>query len=112
MKAPRETTLVAACLQLLALRGVFAWRNNSGAFVLGEGKGRRFVRAGMKGSADILGVLPGGRFLAVECKIGRNRPTTAQTAFLNTIRAAGGLALVVWDVKELAEALDTERSQA
>ena len=45
MKAPREQDLVAACLQLLRLRGVFAWRNNSGAFVLGEGKRRRFFRS-------------------------------------------------------------------
>jgi hypothetical protein len=58
VKAPRETALVRACLELLALRRILAWRNNSGAFLLGEGTGRRFVRAGLRGSADILGVLP------------------------------------------------------
>ena len=41
MKAPREQDLVAACLQVLRLRGVFAWRNNSGAFVLGKAVGVR-----------------------------------------------------------------------
>jgi hypothetical protein len=49
VKAPRASALVAACLQLLRLRGVLAWRNNAGAFALGEGPGRRFFRAGTKG---------------------------------------------------------------
>jgi hypothetical protein len=68
VKAPRETELVRQCLALLGLRGVFAWRNNSGAFVRDQGEARRYFRAGAVGSPDILGVLPGGRFLGVECK--------------------------------------------
>jgi hypothetical protein len=107
VKAPTEATLVRACLELLALRRIFGWRNNSGGFVVGEGKDRRLVRAGLKGSPDIIAVLPPtGRFVGIECKVGRNRPTPEQAAFLETVRAAGGLALVVWDVRELAEALD------
>jgi hypothetical protein len=89
-------------LQLLALRGVFAWRNNSGAFVIREAGRRRFVRAGLVGGSDILGVLPGGRFLAVP----GNRPTAAQRAFLDQVTAAGGLALVGYDVAELSRFLD------
>jgi hypothetical protein len=107
MKAAREQDLVAACLTLLSLRGVFAWRNNSGAFVLGQGQGRRFFRAGLVGSADILGLLPpAGRFLALECKVGRNKPTAQQAAFLAAVEAAGGLSLVVYDVAELVRLLD------
>jgi hypothetical protein len=106
MRAPREQDTVRACLQLLSLRGVFAWRNNSGAFVLGRGRGRRFFRAGLPGSSDVLGVLPGGKFLAVECKAGRNRETLEQAAFLEAVRAAGGVAVTVRDVGELAALLD------
>jgi hypothetical protein len=105
MRAPRETELVGACLRLLALRGVFAWRNNSGAFVIGKGRARRFVRAGAVGAPDIIGVLPGGRFLAVECKRPGRRPTPAQDAFLDRLRQAGALALVIDDVAALDRAL-------
>lgn len=107
MKGGGETALVKACLALLKLRGILAWRNNSGAFVLGEGAGRRFFRAGLVGSSDIFGVLPPkGRFLAVEVKVGRNRPTAKQQLFAAAVRDSGGLALTVWSVAELAELLD------
>jgi hypothetical protein len=107
VKKPREQDLVNACLQLLKLRGVFAWRNNSGAFVLGEGKGRRFFRAGLVGGSDILGVLhPTGQLLAVEVKRPGGKPTPQQQAFLDAVRAAGGVAAVVRDVAELVALLD------
>lgn len=108
MKAPSEADLVAQCLMALNLRGVFCWRQNSGAFVVGSGPARRFVRMvrGAEGVADVIGLLPGGRFLAVECKVGRNRPTEKQSAFLARVAALGGLALVVRDVRELDEAIE------
>jgi hypothetical protein len=94
-------------LQLLKLRGVLAWRNNSGAFVLGKGKGRRFFRAGLVGSSDILGCLPaGGRLLAVECKLPGGKLTPHQQAFLEAVRACCGVAAVVCDMKELVALLD------
>jgi len=76
-----------------------AWRNNSG----GQKIGRHFVRWGEPGAADVLGVLPGGRLLCVEAKVGRNRPTPAQEAWLSMVRAAGALALVTRSVQELEE---------
>src|SRR5204863_371322 len=86
----------AAVRQLLGVRRIFAWRNNSGGFALGTGKARRFVRAGLTGSADILGVLPGsGKLLAVECKSATGRLSESQRAFLDRVNAAGGVALVV-----------------
>lgn len=112
MTAKPETALVKACLGLLRLRGCFCWRNNSGAVVLGEGKSRRFFRAGLVGSADIIGVVGpagaphGGKFIAVEVKVGRNRPTPAQEAFAAAVRDAGGLAFTVWSLKDLEGLLD------
>jgi hypothetical protein len=95
-------------MQLLGICGILHWRNNTGAVVVGEGRRRRLFRAGLVGSSDVLGVLPGGRFLALECKRpgGRVRPT--QRAFLDAVSAAGGLALVVSDIRQLEEALYEE----
>jgi hypothetical protein len=107
VKAPRETDLVKACLEYLRLRGVMCWRQNSGA-VTGKHRGkRRFVRFNTaRGCSDVLGILPGGRFLAVEAKLPGRKVTADQQGFLDAVRAAGGLALVVTDVAELVAALD------
>lgn len=109
MKAPTETALVNACLEYLRLRGIMAWRQNSGAARARNSAGReRFVRFhGAPGCSDILGILPpNGRLLAVECKVCGRRPTLLQQAFLENVRAAGGLAVVVRSIRELEAALE------
>lgn len=102
-----ESAVLSGCLKLLALRQVPAWRNNVGGFKVGN----RFVRAGTKGSSDILAVVPfpgphRGRLLCVECKRRGGKPTAEQSAFLDRVRVAGGIGLVIDDVGELADALD------
>lgn len=97
-----EGAVLSACLDYLALRGVLAWRNNTGALKVDQ----RFVQFGKKGSSDILGVLKGGRFLAIEAKAPGKKPTEEQQRFLDAVTAAGGLALVVDDVATLVDALE------
>jgi hypothetical protein len=109
MKAPRETDLVRACLQLLQLHRIPAWRNNAGAATFAGGGRKRFVRFGVEGGSDVLAVLPPeGRLLAVECKRPGGRLTEAQKAFLDAVCAAGGLALVVRELRDLERALRLE----
>jgi hypothetical protein len=109
VKAARESDLVKACLQYLQLKRIFAFRNNTGAAAFAGPAGRkRFVRFSTPGAADILGVLPGGKFLAVEVKRTGGKLTAAQAAFLDHVRAAGGLSLVVRSVDDLAAALRLE----
>jgi hypothetical protein len=112
MKAPTEGDLVRTVLDYLALRHVVAWRaNNIPAYDPARKAYRTFH--GLKGVADVLGVLPltfgdlGGNpvrvgvFLAVECKSRSGRLRKEQAAYLDAVRAAGGVALVVKDVREL-----------
>ncbi len=116
MKAPRETDLVRQCLQFLKLQGIFAWRQNSGAFSTQDASGKkRFVRFhSARGCSDILGVLPPhGRLLAVECKLAGNKTTAQQSAFLDVVRAAGGLAVVVYTLDDLVSLFtDTSNQRA
>ena len=107
---PLERDILAACLRLLKLAGVPAWRANTGAVRLASRSGRaRFVRFGPRGQSDILGVLPPtGRLLACETKRPGQNPTPEQRAFLDAVTAAGGLALVVSDVTQLEAALRRE----
>ena len=78
---------------------IFHWRNNSGK------KGK--YTFGLKGSSDIIGILPNGRFLAIEVKYGKNKPSEDQVAFIKNINDNGGLAFVAYDLETVVKALDT-----
>jgi hypothetical protein len=103
MGSTPESHVVSSCLALLELLRIPAWRNNTGAVKTGK----RFIRFGKKGSSDILGIIPDGtgRFLAVECKAGKNRPTIEQQAFIAGVNEAGGLGVVVYSADELHDEL-------
>ena len=88
----REAEIQRAILATLKHLGVDCWRHNVGGFPVESGGTRRYVRAGEKGQSDILGLLPGGRFCAVEVKRPGNRPTADQIAFMQRINEAGGFA--------------------
>jgi hypothetical protein len=97
--------LVAACLHLLALHGVRAWRNNTtGVFDPERKRFRTF--SGRKGVSDILGIIPpAGRLVAVECKSGKGKLSSEQRAFLDDIAAAGGVAVCARSLDDLQAAL-------
>jgi hypothetical protein len=120
-KPPLEKEIQAQILAYLALLpGVLAWRQNAGGMKANyKGKERFFRFASRPGISDIIGVLPAsrhgvtasrqpGRFLAVECKRPGGKLSLDQAAFLDAVRAAGGLALVVHSLDELIEALCVE----
>ncbi len=108
----RESSVVAACLQMLQLRGIFAWRNNTGA-VAATYKGKsRFIRYGHPGSADIFAIVAGGQFLAIECKTplgpkgGGAKQSEDQVEFQQRVKGAGGVYLLVRSGQELEAYLD------
>jgi len=100
-----EGCIKADILRYLEKRGFFAWNNPSGAVRIAPD---RWLSFGKKGSADILGCLPGGRFLAIEVKAQRGRLSPEQSAFLEKIRGLGGMAVVVRSFRELDAALRHE----
>ena len=100
-----ESQVLEDCLRYLQVRGIYHWRNNVGAVRLGPG---RFMRFGLKGSSDILGILPNGRFLAVECKAQSGRLSGEQGEFLEAVEKLGGLAVVCRGWEELDAALRRE----
>ena len=103
--AGKETELVKAALNYLKARGIFAWRNNTGA-VQATYKGKvRYTRFGMPGLPDILGCLPGGQLLAAEAKIGRGELSLAQDAVLNELHRVGACTIVFYSLEELIEQL-------
>ena len=105
-RVPREGEIQTAILLLLKVLRIPAWRANTGAFK-GEYQGRaRFVRFGVKGQADILGLLPpSGRLLALEVKRPGGKLSPHQDAFLRTIRDAGGIGAMVTSCQDVRDVL-------
>jgi hypothetical protein len=58
----------------------------------------------INGIADIIGIAPGGRFLAVECKSDRGRQTPSQREFQKRVEYAGGLYVLARGVEDLINA--------
>lgn len=89
-------------LSYLAHLGIFAWRQNQG-MTTEHGRVRSF--RGLKGVSDVLGILPDGRFLAIECKAATGNPSPEQIAFLEAIRARGGVAFVARSLEDVKAGL-------
>lgn len=101
---PSEAAILRACMDVLEAHpsvGMW-WRQNTGSVQI-QG---RWVKFGFRGASDLMGILNGGRFLAVECKAPGKKPTTEQVGFLQNVTVAGGLALLVFDAGKLKETLD------
>ncbi len=99
-----ETELVRACLQVLSLKGVLAWRNNTVGKVAGRYIGH------CNGLPDILGVLPGGRFLGVECKIGKGKQSGTQVYMQGKIERAGGTYILARSIDDVIKELDRRQT--
>jgi len=94
---------VAECVRYLQIKGYEVIRNNTGAIVAEHKGKKRLIRFGLPGSADILACSPEGRFVAIECKAGRNKTTRLQNIFLERIRKNNGIAIVARSIADLIE---------
>lgn len=99
-----EAAALVEVLMALSAHPAVAWveRMNSGAVKIGS----RFVRFGWKGCPDVLGQLRDGRLLGVEVKAPKGKLRPEQTIFLERIRAAGGVAFMARDCRDVMRELD------
>jgi hypothetical protein len=97
-----EGIIKANCLRWLGKRGIFSWNNPSGVIRITPD---RWIHFGKKGSSDIIGVLPDGKFLAIETKSIKGRLSPEQKAFIEKVRGLGGVAILARSMRELDEAL-------
>ena len=105
-----EKEAQAAILEWLSLQPfVVAWRNNTTGIydphelVFRKSKSK-FARNGV---SDILGSWR-GRFLAIEVKAPKKRPSETQTKFITDIRKSGGLACVACSIDDVINYLTLE----
>lgn len=112
-----ENQVTAACMAYLNLIGAFVWRNNSRTLmVAGKGGRPRPMFFGLPGSPDIVGILPGGRFVGVECKrpLGPRGGTRGsvqsdeQVAFQAECERRGGLYVLARSVDDVISAVEVK----
>lgn len=102
----KEAAALVEVLKALRTHPAVAWvaRMNSGAVRIGG----RFLRSGWPGCSDVLGQLKDGRLLGVEVKgpTGKLRPE--QAVFLDRVRAAGGVAFLARDLRDVLREMTVE----
>lgn len=100
----REAELVSAILHTFGSRpDLRLWRAN---VLVARDKSGRIIRAGIKGQADISGLLaPSGRRLEIECKAG-TKQSEAQRNWQAMIEKFGGLYILARSVDDVSIALE------
>jgi hypothetical protein len=102
-----ETQIVRSILDYLAVRNIFAWRQNTGAGKFtGKDGAEHYVKFGLKGQPDITGILPDGRRLDIECKSVTGRLSPEQAHFIAALKNNGGCAFVARSVDDVVSELD------
>lgn len=98
-----EREIQKTILDYLALKGINAWRTNSG-IQFSTYKDRSYItRLAPKGTPDIIGFLNDGRFLGIEVKKLDGKVSDEQNIFINKINKAGGLAFVAYSLDDVIE---------
>lgn len=89
-------TLTKDILNFLFVRGIFAYRQNTGGVPIHRNKQIVGMRpAPMTGIPDIQAVLPpNGRSLGIEVKTGRDKIRPEQAAFHANVRRCGGAIII------------------
>ena len=64
-----------------------------------------YIPSHAPGVSDILGVLPGCRFLAVEVKVPKGKVSPHQQEFIDSVNQAGGLAFVARSLEDVEHIL-------
>ena len=99
----KESELVKSALVWLKKQPGKYFRINSGVIFIPAKPKPRMIRLAPAGTSDILGVLPNGRFIALEAKVGTNKATPKQLEFLAEVIRNGGHGLVFYSLKELKD---------
>ena len=106
-----ETKIQNLILMALSKAGCLVFRNESAGAWVGKVLHKdanqvtltdaRMIRFGLAvGSADIIGIAPCGRFLAIEIKTSTGRPTKEQLRFIEAVNNAGGIAGIARSVED------------
>jgi len=103
-----EKVIQNEIMNFLAECNIFCWKNASvGIFDKKIGQFRApKSRYQIKGVSDILGIMPDGRFLAIEVKTKVGKPTPEQMKFITAINGMGGVAFISRSTEQTYDQLE------
>lgn len=94
-----ESDIQTSIIRYLYARGITFWRINTvGIYDVAK---KKFRPSPTKGVSDILGVLPNGRFLAIEVKSSKGVLTKDQQLFIDKVNSSHGLAFVARSIRDV-----------
>ena len=96
----KENVVQKACLDYLLRKGYFVWRSNNLPVYDRKRKCYR-KHNGRKGVPDIIGWDKNGRFIGIECKSAKGKPTEEQLEFGDALVRGGGCYAMVHSLSEL-----------
>jgi hypothetical protein len=105
---PSEAEVQKSILQYLRGHPMVGWvgRFNSGAFIESYGGHDRYIQANsVKGCSDILGMMKGGIFFAIEVKSHNGRVTVDQNNFILKVLEGGGYAGIARSIDDVNKIL-------
>lgn len=77
------------------------WVNHTGVGLSQDGE--RFIQFGLKGSADITGILKSGQRIEIEVKTGSGKQSEQQVRFQKMIEQFGGVYILARSVEDVLE---------
>ena len=106
LKKITEKEVVKQVKQVIKATGIKLQRINTGCFVIGTGRNRRFIKTADAGTCDFEGYDNHGRFIAIECKRpSGGRLSPAQKERIEDINRKGGVAFVAHSGEEVLKQL-------
>jgi len=96
----KEKDLQRLILDWLAAKRIFAWRNNSGAFV----RDNHFYRFGSQGSPDIFAVKNSKAF-GIEVKGPKGKQSLGQREWQKGFEQAGGKYILAYALEDVEQAV-------
>ena len=93
-----ENSVVKAVIDVLSWNDFRVWRMNAGKVRTAKG---HLVSLAPAGVSDVIGIAPSGKFVAVECKFGKNKATKLQNDFLREVNRRGGYGCVAWGSEDV-----------
>ena len=101
-----ESVVIDEVKAIIKATGIKLQRINTGCFVIGTGRNRRFIKTADAGTCDFEGYDNKGRFVAIECKRpSGGRLSPAQKARIDDINRKGGVAFVAHSWEEALQKL-------
>jgi hypothetical protein len=99
----KESELLSFALTCLKQSGLVYWRVPNGPVI--HSIGNKVIRkcSPIKGFPDIAGVLPSGKFFAVELKTDKGRLSPEQVEWITKLNHTGAIALVLRSKDEIKE---------